>query len=176
MVYRENDSLPRGTNGRIPMSLYVFFKSGVQHAQAHPLMAYTENMAYRMDEFFDASRQFQYEVATQKDGNLAARLTLVGISRHPAQLYESISCVFLFILLFLIWKKYKQNLPPGLLFGIFLIVCFGLRFFYEFLKEPQEAFENDLPLYMGQILSIPLVIAGVVVVIISLRKRNIQNS
>jgi prolipoprotein diacylglyceryl transferase len=172
MVYRESDSLPKGSNGRIPMSLYVFFKPGVQQAQAHPLMAYAENMAYRMDEFFDASQQFEYEIATQKDGNLAARLTLVGISRHPAQLYESISCVFLFILLFLIWKKYKENLPPGLLFGIFLIVCFGLRFFYEFLKEPQEAFENDLPLYMGQILSIPLVIAGVIVVLISLRKRN----
>lgn len=174
IIYRENDSLPKGSNGRIPLSLYVFFKPGVSHSQAHPLMAYAENMAYRFDEFFDASQRFEYEVATQKDGNLAARLTLVGIARHPAQLYESISCVFLFILLFLIWRKYKENLPPGLLFGIFLIVCFGLRFLYEYLKEPQEAFETELPLYMGQILSIPLVIAGIVVVIFALRKRNVQ--
>lgn len=176
IVYRENDTLPRAGNGRIPMSLYVFFKPGVSHTQAHPLMAYTENMAYRYNEFFDASQQSDYEVATQKDGSLAARLTLTGIARHPAQLYESLSCVILFVLLFLIWRKYKENLPAGLLFGIFLIVCFGLRFFYEFLKEPQESFENELPLYMGQILSIPLVVAGIIVVIRSLRKRKVPTA
>jgi phosphatidylglycerol---prolipoprotein diacylglyceryl transferase len=175
IIYKENDTIPRGSNGRVPISLYVFFKPGISHAQAHPLMAYTENMAYRFDEFFDGTQEIKYDVATQKDGNLAARLSLVGIARHPAQLYESISCVFLFILLFLIWKKYKNNLPPGLLFGVFLIVCFGLRFLYEFLKEPQEAFENELPLFMGQILSIPLVIAGIIVVVYALRKKNVKN-
>lgn len=176
IVYHRNDSLPQGSNGRIPLSLYVFFKPGVTHPQAHPLMAYAENMAYRFDEYFDASQTFQYEVATQKDGTLAARLSLVGISRHPAQLYECFSLLFLSILLFLIWKKHKQNLPPGMLLGIFLIVCFGLRFFYEFLKENQEAFENELPLNMGQILSIPLVIAGIFVLMYSLRKKSTQNS
>lgn len=170
IVYRQNDSLPKGSNGRIPLSMYVFFKRGTPEAQAHQVMSNGEAMAYRLDEFFDTRNDFTYEVTTQPDGTLGARMHLVGISRHPAQLYESISCVFLFILLFLIWKKYKNDLPQGLLFGVFLIVCFGLRFFYEYFKEPQEAFENDLPLYMGQILSIPLVIAGIFVVFIALKR------
>ena len=55
--------------------------------------------------------------------------------------------------------------------GIFLIVCFGLRFIYEFLKENQVTFENNLPINMGQILSIPLVLAGFVVLFISFKKK-----
>ena len=58
--------------------------------------------------------------------------------------------------------------------GIFLIVCFGLRFLYEFLKEPQVDFENDLPIYMGQILSIPLVIVGIFILLYSYRKEEAQ--
>jgi prolipoprotein diacylglyceryltransferase len=79
--------------------------------------------------------------------------------------------VFLFIILFLIWKHYKENLPTGRLFGIFLIVCFGLRFLYEFLKEVQVPFEEKMPLNMGQILSIPLVIAGIFILAYSYRKK-----
>lgn len=173
IAYQTNDSLPKGGNGRIPLAMYVFFKKDTPEPQVHQIMSYGVSVAYRLGDFFDIENQFDYDVATQKDGNLAARMSLVGIARHPAQLYESISCVFLFIFLFMIWRKYKNDLPPGLLFGIFLIVCFGLRFIYEFLKEPQEAFENDLPLYMGQILSIPLVIAGIFVVIYSVRQAKI---
>ena len=174
IVYHKNDSVPESSAGQIPLSIYVFFKSGVAEIEARPLMNYARDMAYRLDSYFDTRNEFNYEIATQKDGNLAARLNVVGISRHPAQLYESISCVILFIVLFAIWAKYKQDLPEGRLFGIFLIVCFGLRFLYEFLKENQEPFENDLPLNMGQILSIPLVIAGVFVLIRSYRKKSSQ--
>jgi prolipoprotein diacylglyceryl transferase len=171
IVYRENDSLPKGHNGRIPISMYVFFKPGVPQSEAEQILNYGEGIAYRLDEFFDTSNEFTSEIAAQKDGNLAARLNLVAIARHPAQLYESISCVILFVVLFLIWYRYKQDLPAGRLFGIFLIACFGLRFAYEYLKEPQEAFENDLPLFMGQILSIPLVIAGVFVLLYSFSEK-----
>ena len=174
VIYHKNDSLPQGTNGRIPLSVYVFFKAGVAEAEARSLMNHARDMAYRLDEFFDFANDFTFEVAPQKDGNLAARLNVVGIARHPAQLYESISCVVLFVILYAIWARYKQTLPPGRLFGIFLIVCFGLRFAYEFLKENQYPFEDSLPLNMGQILSIPLVIAGIGVLIYSYRKPAIK--
>jgi phosphatidylglycerol:prolipoprotein diacylglycerol transferase len=168
IVYRQNDSLPKGANGRIPISMYVFFKQGASQSNAEEIMQYAQRIAnISLREYFDPSNQFSYDVALQKDGTLAARLNLLGISRHPAQLYESISCVILFIVLFLIWYRYQLALPAGRLFGIFLIVCFGLRFLYEYLKEPQEAFENDMVLYMGQILSIPLVIAGIIVLLYS---------
>lgn len=89
----------------------------------------------------------------------------VGVPRHPAQLYEAISMLALFVVLLALWNRMKQNTPRGLLLGIFLIWCFGLRFFYEYLKENQVAFENTLPLNMGQILSIPAVLVGVYFVI-----------
>ncbi len=95
------------------------------------------------------------------------------VPRHPAQLYESISCLFLFILLMVLYNKWKANTPRGSLTAIFFIWIFGLRFFYEFLKENQEAFENNMTLNMGQILSIPVVIFGVIVLIKSLKSKGV---
>jgi len=88
-----------------------------------------------------------------------------GIARHPAQLYESIYCLLLFMLLFLIWNKWKAKTPEGLIFGLFLIILWSLRFVDEFFKENQESFEDDLPINMGQILSIPLVLLGIFILI-----------
>ncbi len=89
--------------------------------------------------------------------------------RHPAQLYEAITCLILAFILFALWNKYKEATPPGRLLGIFLIWIFGLRFMYEFLKENQVSFEDSLPLNMGQFLSIPAVLLGVYFVIRSQR-------
>jgi phosphatidylglycerol:prolipoprotein diacylglycerol transferase len=83
------------------------------------------------------------------------------LPRHPAQLYESISCLVLFFILLGLWNKFKENTPRGLLVGIFFVWVFTLRFLYEFVKENQEAFEADYTINMGQILSIPAVLLGV---------------
>ena len=93
------------------------------------------------------------------------------VPRHPAQLYEAISTFLLFAIMFLIWRKYKSALPNGLLFGFFVVVLFSLRFAYEFLKENQVNFEDELALNMGQLLSIPLVIAGLFIVIRALLQK-----
>lgn len=179
VAYRKNDSLPKGPNGRVPLSIYVFFKEGIQEAEARSMIEYTVKglLSNRLYEFFDEDTgPIDYEMAPLKEGNLVARINTYGIARHTAQLYESISCVFLFIFLYSIWRRYKENLPTGRLFGIFLIVCFGLRFIYEFLKENQVSFEDELPLNMGQILSIPLVVAGILVLAYSYRKKNDQTT
>jgi phosphatidylglycerol:prolipoprotein diacylglycerol transferase len=88
-----------------------------------------------------------------------------GIPRYPAQLFEAISCVLLFLLLYGLYKKYGAETPEGLLFGLFVIILFSLRFFYENFKENQSAFEEGMTWNMGQLLSIPLVLAGIVVLI-----------
>ena len=93
-----------------------------------------------------------------------------GIPRHPAQLYESISSLLLFFLLIFLYLRYKAQTPEGLLFGIFMIWIFTLRFLYEFIKENQVTFENDMAYNMGQLLSIPMVIIGVVVLVRSFKK------
>jgi prolipoprotein diacylglyceryltransferase len=175
VAYHSSDSIAPASNGRVPLSIYIFFKSGIAESQARSFIEYTvkDLLANRLYEFFDDGIDpINYEMAPQKDGSMAAKVNTFGISRHPAQLYESISCVLLFALLFWIWSRYKENLPPGLIFGLFMVILWSLRFAYEFLKEPQESFEQDLPLFMGQILSIPMVIVGILVLIYSYRNKN----
>ena len=81
--------------------------------------------------------------------------------RHPAQLYEAMYCLILMGITYNIWRKRKAELKEGFLFGLFMILLFSLRFLDEFLKENQESFEDDLPLNMGQLLSIPFILAGI---------------
>ncbi|NDK57641.1 prolipoprotein diacylglyceryl transferase [Pontibacter fetidus] len=83
--------------------------------------------------------------------------------RHPTQLYESLMVFGLFVLLYWLWKKYKENLPLGLLFGLFVTLLFSFRFLVEFLKENQVDFEDTMALNMGQLLSIPLILIGLFV-------------
>ncbi|WP_018477245.1 prolipoprotein diacylglyceryl transferase [Pontibacter roseus] len=82
------------------------------------------------------------------------------VPRHPTQLYESLSVFLLFVLLYWLWKKYKEALPRGLLFGIFVTALFSFRFVVEFLKEVQVEKEETMALNIGQQLSIPLILVG----------------
>lgn len=87
------------------------------------------------------------------------------VPRHPAQLYESFTYFALFAFTLTFYKKSSTPPRPGLLFGISMIVIFLSRIFWEFFKENQEAFEAQMTLNMGQLLSIPFVILGFVLVI-----------
>lgn len=86
-----------------------------------------------------------------------------NIPRHPGQLYEAVGYIILFIILWALYRK-NQNPKPGWLFGIFLIGLFGIRFFIEFFKENQEAFEDAMFINMGQLLSVPFILAGIYLV------------
>lgn len=81
--------------------------------------------------------------------------------RHPAQLYEGVCYIFLFILLYyLYWKTDKKD-KLGYLFGLFLVLLWTIRFFVEFVKKSQGGFEETLGLLStGQWLSIPFIIIG----------------
>lgn len=81
--------------------------------------------------------------------------------RHPAQLYEAIAYLLFFFIGFFIYKKCKDRLHKGFFFGLCLTLVFTFRFFIEFVKAPQEAFEVGMTLNMGQWLSVPFVILGV---------------
>lgn len=81
--------------------------------------------------------------------------------RHPAQLYEAIYYLFCFgIAAYLYHKHYKINLP-GYYLGFVIVLIMTFRFFIEWFKMPQEAFEEQMTFNMGQILSIPYVIIGI---------------
>ncbi|TGE23615.1 prolipoprotein diacylglyceryl transferase [Hymenobacter metallicola] len=81
--------------------------------------------------------------------------------RHPTQMYEALFCIVLLAILYALWNRTKERTPRGLLFGLFVVFLFTQRFLGEYLKENQVAFENNLPLNMGQILSIPLILVGI---------------
>lgn len=82
------------------------------------------------------------------------------IPRHPSQLYEAVAYLFIFVILWSLYLRKDIQLKKGFLFGLFLVLVFTARFLLEFTKEAQEAFENSLPINMGQILSLPFVLIG----------------
>ena len=81
---------------------------------------------------------------------------------HPTQIYEAICYTVTFaILCWLYYRKDTARRQPGILFGIGLIGTFLTRFFIEFIKNDQEAFEQGMMLDMGQWLSVPFIVLGV---------------
>ncbi len=81
--------------------------------------------------------------------------------RHPGQLYEAIAYAIFFFVMWHFWKKHHNWVGTGFFFGLDLALIFTFRFFIEYTKEVQVAFEAGLPIDMGQILSIPFIIIGV---------------
>lgn len=81
--------------------------------------------------------------------------------KHPTQIYEALSYLILGIVLIWMYRYKLDKLYRGTFIGIFFIVCFGMRFLIEFIKEPQVAFEDNMVLNMGQVLSIPFILIGV---------------
>lgn len=102
---------------------------------------------------------------------LRASVANPEIPRHPSQLYEALWYLLSFgVLSYMYWKTTIKE-RSGVLFGSFLVLVFAARFFIEFVKENQEAFEDSMTLNMGQILSIPFVLIGAVVILYALRKK-----
>ena len=90
--------------------------------------------------------------------------------RHPAQLYEAIAYIIIFILIFLIYRKHKEKIGSGFFFGFCIATIFTFRFFIEFCKEVQVDFEQGMALDMGQLLSIPFVLIGIWLMLRSRKK------
>jgi phosphatidylglycerol:prolipoprotein diacylglycerol transferase len=98
----------------------------------------------------------------------------LGVPRHPSQLYEAAleGALLIAIMLPLFWKT-RARFRPGLMVGVFTIGIASARFFVEFFREPDqqlEQFARDTGMSMGQWLTIPLILTGVIVVISALRR------
>ena len=82
------------------------------------------------------------------------------LPRHPGQLYEAIAYLILFFIMIYLYKNYSKKLHRGFFFGLCLAYIFTFRFFIEFVKQNQEAFEDNMMFNMGQWLSVPFIIIG----------------
>ena len=93
-----------------------------------------------------------------------------ALPRHPGQLYEAIAYALLFFLSWWLYKRFPQKVGTGFFFGLTLTFIFTFRFFIEYTKEVQEAFEANMLFNMGQLLSLPFIIIGVVCMLRACKK------
>lgn len=92
------------------------------------------------------------------------------VAKHPTQLYEALAYLITFGVLVYLYRKTRSKYKEGLISGVFFIMVFSARFFIEFIKEDQEAFEAGMALNMGQWLSIPFVLGGIFLVVRALKR------
>lgn len=83
---------------------------------------------------------------------------------HPAQLYEAVCYLVIFVILLQVYYQHHPDIRQGLLTGLFLLTVFSARFLIEFVKKDQEKFDNPTLLNMGQWLSIPFILLGIYLV------------
>ena len=92
-------------------------------------------------------------------------------AKHPTQIYEALT--YLLLGIFLLWN-YNKRLDKryrGWFLGWFFIICFGVRSLIEFIKEPQVGFEENMAFDMGQYLSVPFIIAGILLLVYAYKKK-----
>lgn len=164
-------------NGEVPINLIVHYKRSVDLGE----LEIKNKLLLKLNKLKDFSSVSEHILIPanisqipanvyKEDLHFVANVGIFGVARHPAQLYEAIYCIILFVGLFYMWHMFRHKLPEGFLFGLFLALLWALRFGDEFFKENQVAFEDGLPLNMGQILSIPLFLVGIVVMIYSFKR------
>jgi prolipoprotein diacylglyceryltransferase len=171
----DRDAEIKGT-GIVPVNFDMVITKGSYTKESLESIL-SQDIKYALTQF-NSSKEFlaeplntplQLEVKEQATNYLVTVKTL-GRVKYPTQIFEASGYFLIFLLLLSLWMKYKSKLPDGLLFGLFFILVFGTRFFWEFFKEVQVDFEQSMQLNMGQLLSIPLVTIGLVMVIRALKK------
>ena len=94
------------------------------------------------------------------------------VPMHPTQIYEALCYILTFAVLMVMYCRYDQGRRhPGMLFGAGIVGIFLSRFIIEYIKNPQKSFELDMDLMMGQWLSIPFVVLGIVMICLSYTSR-----
>lgn len=88
-----------------------------------------------------------------------------NIPRHPSQLYEAFGFAIISLVVSYLYKQNREKWPRGRFVGIILICGMLWRFFIEFFKENQAAFEQGMALNMGQILSFIMILVGIFLVL-----------
>lgn len=92
------------------------------------------------------------------------------LPRHPSQLYEAIAYLLIFVVVLYLYNRKRDSVGRGFVLGMSVTLIFVARFLIEYSKEVQESFEVALRaavgMDMGQLLSLPFIIAGVLIMVI----------
>ncbi|MFN3757970.1 MAG: prolipoprotein diacylglyceryl transferase [Algoriphagus aquaeductus] len=163
-------------NGIVPVNFeLVISKGNFSKEDLEDILA--QDIKYALTRFNSSKEYLAEPVETplnfeilERPGDYLVTVKTFGRAKYPTQIYEAASYFVIFLILLGLWVKFKSRLPDGLLLGMFLISVFGMRFVWEFFKEVQVDFEQTMQFNMGQLLSIPLVAIGIVLVVKAMTK------
>ncbi|WP_026945912.1 prolipoprotein diacylglyceryl transferase [Algoriphagus marincola] len=162
-------------NGIVPVNVRIEISKG-DFSKETLENTLQSDVKYALTQFNSSKKYFAEPLETplnltleENRDSFIAIVKTFGKAKHPTQIYESVTYFLIFLLLLGIWWKYKEQVPEGLLLGLFLVLVFGMRFVWEFFKENQVEFEEGLQYNMGQLLSIPLVLGGIFLIIRALK-------
>lgn len=170
--FEKGGEIDSDSAGLVPMTIVLKYKRGVELNPATAKGFFESSIPRALSQYgsltkhvyHDTQSQLKYKLYEERGVQYAAIYTL-GIPRHPGQLYESIACILMFLILLHVWYYHRKQLKTGFLFGFFMTMLWTERFIVEFFKENQEAWEAHIPLNMGQWLSIPMFLIGVFLMI-----------
>ena len=155
----------------IPIAMYFYAKKHLQQ----PWLFILDRLAIMValaGFFIRFGNFFNSEIYGKETGsNFGVIFKAAGetVPRHPTQLYEAFSYLALFFVMWYLYWKTNKKQQTGYLFGLFMVVLWSLRFVIEFLKEPQVQKRGEewffSPLNTGQVLSIPLVLIGILLML-----------
>ena len=164
------------STGRSPILMYLFFKPGATEQIVNEfLLGDVKTYLFDRSEYVyePGTEPIHYTIFVEKD-IYTARLKTKGIARHPVQLYESISCLVLFTFMFWFWNKYQANTQSGRISGFFFTGFWCLHFVFDSLKVNQPLFFSGIDVTKGQALSLPFILGGIIVLVLSYRKATIK--
>ena len=168
----------KNENG-VPITIRINYKDGLELDEDYENNYYKNDIKsfligyenIRNHIYQNPSEDLDYKIF-KNGSNYYAEIYTVGIPRHPAQLYEAFYCILLFIGLLSLWYFKRSSINNGFIFSIFMITLWSLRILDELLKENQVDWEADIPLNMGQWLSIPMIMLGIAIFIKTFPKKS----
>jgi prolipoprotein diacylglyceryl transferase len=163
--------------GRAPLAVVIQYKEGVKFDFAKQQVV-EGRLRQGLNGYDEVTQHIDFGggalnyTTTEKGGRTLVTIYGEGKVRHAAQLYEAFYCILLMLVLFWFWYKKRSTLPAGFNFSLFLIVLWSARFVDEFFKMNQVGFEENMSLNMGQWLSIPMTLIGVILMIWIFNRKN----
>jgi len=173
--YRAEKDSPVVMERFIPITMDITLKKQLQdtsaianfmHFEVARLLA-TNPGKEETDYYFPAGQKLQYSISRNAERHPVVTTTIYGVPKYPTQIMEAGSYLLIFLLLYGLYLRFGTSAYKGLSLSLFFILVFGARFGIEYIKELQSAFEATLPLDMGQLLSIPFILAGFIILILA---------
>ena len=172
VTVRKDTALTVTETGHSPIILYLFFKPGGTEQLVNEFLI-GDVKTFLFDNsrltYESGAEPLHYTIFLEKKDSYTARIRTIGIARHPTQLYEALSFLSIFLILFWYWNRKKERSLTARISAVYFISAGVLYLGYGFLKERQATFEGGMVFSMEQILSILLILMGIIALIVSSR-------